>query len=297
MSTRTWTNFFDMTSDAGFRVIGLNVSTNLAALNTGILTVTADTGQINWVTVTKPVVTSTAAGYEIYKFTDSIGTLYFKIEYGTGGTTTSSFGMWITIGTGSNGAGTITGILSTRVQTSGAAIVSTTTSYPSYACCINGSFTIVTGVGSNAAPTGTAQTFMGIARTCDSTGSPTADGYESYMSSSNPAGSTVFAVNISSLNVFSTTTGQHALIPYGIASSNFGTGGNNDYQVWRHEIPLPQTFTANYVGSYIASEAGAATTTTMSLVGATTHTMFFTGAAVLRSAQNLTTTAWAFVYE
>jgi hypothetical protein len=81
---------------------------------------TADTGQINWTTVTHPTVGNTSQGYEIWKFNDSLqGTVpvFFKLEYG-GGNVAGDVSMWITLGSGSNGTGTVTGQLGTRTQAS-----------------------------------------------------------------------------------------------------------------------------------------------------------------------------------
>jgi hypothetical protein len=96
----------DMTSDATFRAWGSAVSAALTAVG---LAIVADTGTINWTTVTKPGAIDTSAGYEIRKLVDLTGNnVYFRIDYGTSANT-SRPGMRITIGSGSNGSGTITG--------------------------------------------------------------------------------------------------------------------------------------------------------------------------------------------
>lgn len=79
---------------------------------------TTDTGQINLVTVLAPVAGSTSQGYKIYKMADALQATYpvfVKIEFGSG-TAAANPGFWITIGTGSDGAGTITGIFVVRFQ-------------------------------------------------------------------------------------------------------------------------------------------------------------------------------------
>ena len=106
----------NMANDAGFRAWGLVWSTNLAALG---WVKTADTGQINWATVTKPGVANTVAGYEIWRMNDSLqGTapIYIKIEYGTGSAVTYS-ALWLTLGFSTDGAGNLNSTnLSTRTQ-------------------------------------------------------------------------------------------------------------------------------------------------------------------------------------
>lgn len=97
-------------SDAAFRAWGGGLSAAFAAVG---MVKTADTGQINWITVTAPVSGSTYMGYEVWRFNDSLqGTypLYFKIEYGCATSATNPSWRW-TIGKGSDGTGTITGVL------------------------------------------------------------------------------------------------------------------------------------------------------------------------------------------
>lgn len=65
---------------------------------------TADTGQVNWSTIS-----SVSAVYEIWKANDSFAStlpIYIKIQYGNG---TGYPQLQVTVGTGSNGTGTITG--------------------------------------------------------------------------------------------------------------------------------------------------------------------------------------------
>ncbi len=79
---------------------------------------TADTGQINLTTVTRPTLTNTAQGYEIWEMDDALQAsvpVFAKIEYGSGGNANNP-SVWLTIGVGSNGTGTITGILLARTQ-------------------------------------------------------------------------------------------------------------------------------------------------------------------------------------
>lgn len=105
----------DMTSDTTFRAWGSAISAALASIG---WVQTADTGQINWTSVTKPVAINTPAGYEIWRMNDSLQStkpVYLKIEYGSGASTGYA-SMWITVGTGSNGAGTLTGQVGTQRQ-------------------------------------------------------------------------------------------------------------------------------------------------------------------------------------
>lgn len=122
----------DNTSDATFRAWGSVVDGFFA---TAGWVQTADTGQINWTTVTKATTINTSQGYSIWRMNDTLqGTypIYLKIEYGTGPAAGPIPGIWITIGSGSDGSGTITGILRTRLQ-SAPYLGYTSTAYTSYA--------------------------------------------------------------------------------------------------------------------------------------------------------------------
>lgn len=116
MATDTRVNNTAIANDADFRASIAGFRAQLAAAG---LVQAADTGQINPATATKPTVNNTAAGYEIWRFDDALQAtlpVFIKVEYGTGpGLTT--LGWWLTVGTGSNGAGTLTGQVSTRRQT------------------------------------------------------------------------------------------------------------------------------------------------------------------------------------
>ena len=138
MTTSTTTTPIDQTSDAAFRTWVAEIITQLAAVG---LTQTADTGQINTSTVTRAA-SSTAAGYTIWRFSDTLQStspIFLKLEFGSwsGGNTYPQ--MWVSISTGTNGAGTLNNLAGATplrfLCTSGNAPLSTTISYPSYFCC------------------------------------------------------------------------------------------------------------------------------------------------------------------
>ncbi len=105
-----------LNSDALFRLWGKAISDQMLA---GSWVKTTDTGQIDWATITRAA-SNTAAGYEIWRSNDAGGGLneiYVKIEYGSG--TSNVFASnWLTVGWGSNGSGTLTGVTTTRTQMS-----------------------------------------------------------------------------------------------------------------------------------------------------------------------------------
>jgi hypothetical protein len=115
-------------SDANFRAWGSLISARLALMG---LVQTADTGQINWTTVLAPVAINTVQGYEIWRFNDALQAtvpIFFKFEYGSGGAINNP-SIWLTVATGSNGAGTLTGVSTIRTQFSLTATATPITAY------------------------------------------------------------------------------------------------------------------------------------------------------------------------
>lgn len=99
-------------SDTLFRAWGSAMSAQLAAAG---WIQTSDTGQINWVTVTNPG-SSVVAGYEIWRMNDALQSsapIFMKIEYATSAVANTP-AIWVTLGSGSNGTGTLSGVLSLR---------------------------------------------------------------------------------------------------------------------------------------------------------------------------------------
>ena len=79
---------------------------------------TADTGQTASGSFVGTASLNTSQGYQIWRMADSLQSTYpvfVKFEWGTGSTANFPT-FWITIGTGSNGSGTITGIIVPRGQ-------------------------------------------------------------------------------------------------------------------------------------------------------------------------------------
>jgi hypothetical protein len=153
-------------SDALFRAWGSYIS---GTFSTAGMVQTADTGQINWGTVTVPVSANTVAGYEIWRFDDALqatAPIFMKIEYGTGATVERP-SIWYTVSQSSDGAGALTGNPGARTQIYCSGY---TTALTSYFCGDNntwvGAFFL----------SNTTLLFFSIERTVDASGNPTADG-------------------------------------------------------------------------------------------------------------------------
>lgn len=102
-------------TDAEFRAWGKMISDQLAAMG---LVKTADTGQIDWATVVKPAAGGAIQGYEVWRFADTpqaTSPFFLKLEYGANGSAVNSPKLFATAGTGTNGAGTLSGAVSTRL--------------------------------------------------------------------------------------------------------------------------------------------------------------------------------------
>jgi len=103
------------TTDAEFRAICDAIDD--ALIDSG-LTHTADTGQINLLTVSRPTASSQIMGYKIYKWTDPLDGLeiFMKLEFGNSATI-GRFGIAVTYGLGSDGAGNLTSATTRDIPT------------------------------------------------------------------------------------------------------------------------------------------------------------------------------------
>lgn len=116
MATRVSTTLHpDCSTDLNFRAWTQFIEDTLVA--TGGWSVTSDTGQTVPSTMAHPTGNNQAVGYRIYTMSDSLQStapVFMKVEYGQSPFAGSIPGTWITIGTGSNGSGTITGVMMAR---------------------------------------------------------------------------------------------------------------------------------------------------------------------------------------
>jgi hypothetical protein len=174
MTTDLWSDSSTHTDNATFRALGLKVSNSFTTVG---FPKSADTGQIDWATVTRPAEYS-AAGYEIRYFNDSLHAtypIYVKLEYGRSNySAASTLVLWVTVGTGTNGAGTITGvkISQTLVVPGGGASGSL---FPWYFCCKPGYIAV------KAAHLAVdRQWFFSVCRTCDDSGEINGEGVMFY---------------------------------------------------------------------------------------------------------------------
>lgn len=176
--TTTASNWTNASSDANFRAWGSYISDQLTAV--GLLK-TADTGQVDWTTVLNPGAINTYNAYEVRAFSDALqatAPVFFKIFYGEG-TGTDNPAIGISFGTGSDGAGNLTGTTSTLMRDAAAAAAGSTVVVGSGA---NNRFVLNTNQNSGM--------LFGFERTKDSLGNDTSEGIVYFVNGSGNFGST-----------------------------------------------------------------------------------------------------------
>lgn len=271
MTTQTWVSAIAHTTDADFRAWGSELSTKLAAAG---LVQHTDTGQINWTTVARPGA-STAGGFEIWRFNDALqGTapIFMKVEYGTG-TNAAYPQMWLTVGTATNGSGTLTGTAVTSRNTicfTGSCSVG---NWASYLCVAEGHVGLAFKVGATANASG-GHGFFVIARTTDTSGAPTADGFVTFFGSldantrvkSQPVRSAATAAAYTLHDVYS-------IVPGAVVGSLVGS----DIQVFPVLSFSPRVFIMPTLAVALLSEIPAGTQFVVAMVGATGRTFLSVG--------------------
>ena len=197
-------------SDAEFRADTLAIHNALIA--TGGLVQTADTGQTDHTANTRA-----AGGYNIYRFDDpdqATHPIFIKVEWFP--TATTRPGAQFTVGTSSNGSGTIGGVIRSATQISGGSAGSTgAAAADHYVSVGDGYLYIVFAVVAGASPSSVSCIFF-FERSTDEEGvtHPT----EGYMSFSTPANSKSYAAHPIGLGILGPSSGS----PFdGGASSGF----------------------------------------------------------------------------
>lgn len=225
MDKRTFSTVLSHASDTAFRAWATELYNELVAAG---LTQTADTGQLSTPVAASRPATNTAAGYWIFAFADSLqGTapIYLKVEVGTGGNAAIP-DVVITVGTGTNGAGTLSGVVLSRAQVVlNTAPSSTVTPYPSYINHAEGFFGLVFKSGANTGGQG----YLFVCRTTDSDGDPTADGYFIAAKSGGGASLARAACGLWSGFSASDSTRNWSIVPFAVTASAIG----GDYQAFK----------------------------------------------------------------
>lgn len=267
MTTSIFSAAPDMTSDATFRAWGSAVSANLAAVG---LVQTADTGQINWATVTKGG--GGVAGYEIWRFNDALqasAPVFMKIGYGTGNLT-SVPAIFLQVGTGSNGSGGLIGTVTTGNPKIGYTNSGGATTPKACAMSYNGRSFAFFGfdqtVGSNP------QMFMAVSRTYDTSGNYDGNGLQVYYFANGLYSVlTTQALNYPNAVALPVASeGNYSFVPGSINLTTTQVGTSP--QVYAHWASIPSTVLIPGMVTVVATDIVPNTTFSVAIAGATVRT-------------------------
>lgn len=142
-------------------------------ITTGSWVVTGDTGQTLPSALPLPSVANTKYGYRIYRMNDALqatAPVFLRVDFGSGASA-STVGTWWTAGTGSNGSGTITGIVLNALNLSAGS--QQTTASNSYGSADVNRFTLAMFVNTTSV---VYNHVIGLERSKDSNGNDTSDG-------------------------------------------------------------------------------------------------------------------------
>lgn len=264
MTTRAWSYPIANSNDATFRGWVTDFSTKLGEVG---LQRTSDTGQINLTTVTRPTAGNTSAGYEIWRFPGTA--IFIKFEYGTS-SSTSSPQMWITVGTNSDGAGNLTGVVSARRTCNGSSFNGNgTTLNTSYMCFSEASgffgFSAYLGAGAVSVP---AVFTSFICRTVSVLGAPDGQGITVYWrgTDTSPSSAAVQALNtVTNTAQPIDTAGFYCVVPHAIVN----TVVSGDQQAFLHWTAMPRVYPVMQIVTVASSEFLPTTTFTATVVGNT----------------------------
>ena len=297
MPTVSWSTPIEHSSDATFRAWGSDLSTRFALAG---LVQTLDTGQINWLTVTRPGAI-TFAGYEIWRFNDTLqatSPVFIKVEYGTANNATVP-ALRITVSSGTNGAGTPTGLVTTaRLAYTATPLIANAniTNFPSYLCATAGFAGLSFKIGAAASSSLTLIGFT-VQRTVDNTGAPTAAAVvltTCGASNDTTTASLVSIINYTSSTVNNGSTGiDLGAMPSAITSSLVGTSP----QVFLHWVSVPQVTPLVGTAACILSEIVIGSQRNLTLVGTTPRNYIAIGNSLRKTAYSAAVVGTLMIWE
>ena len=279
----SWSTPIENTSDATFRAWGSDIAAKLAIAG---LVQTPDTGQVNWATVARPAA-SAYGGYEVWRFNDTLqgsAPVFIKIEYGASNNQTTP-AIRVTVSSGTNGAGTPTGLVSAALTNYASGILVTNaniTNFPSYATHTAGFFALVFKSGAGA---GALTLFaFKVQRTTNNSGVPTPEavllvgcGAGNQATVAAPAS----LINYVTSSVNNTLDGADVGFVPSRASSSILTAGP---QMFLHWVLVPTQKPMVGSGAYILSEVALGSEHDLVLVGTTPRHYLAVGNSFRRTA-------------
>jgi hypothetical protein len=302
MTTATATAAFANSTDADFRAWGKEVSDNLQACG---LVKHTDTGQINWATVTLPA-SNSSGGFEIYKFGDTLHAtrpIYIKIEYGRN--QSSAPQMWVTIGSATNGSGTISTIVIART-----ACCDDSTGTPSAAVAKRSDYCVMASLGyamvmfkrqarSGGATTPACWGFFAFWRSTDDNGDPDATGVNfMWLATTN---TNTLGFNYTSYNFATGASGgvvgggeYQAFVPWSLTST-LVSGVPQKFKFYQ---TMPKATPCPYIFLYLNTEIVDGTEAGVSLVGSANYTFLLAGSDANRQTiARSTSYSYGFAYQ
>jgi len=259
MANQTTTTVIDHTSDAGFRAWVAELITMLGAA--GMLTQTADTGQINTATVARPAA-NLEGGYAIFRFNDAEhanAPIFIRFGFGSAAATTPRL-QW-TVGTATNGSGVVSGTGLAITTIASTLPTSTVVNYVTRVCVVPGFFGLMWKLGGATNALG----FAAICRAVNSSQVPTAQAASIYTGRSGPD---CTMARYGTGTTFSMAAGTYSLLVGGPTSSLVG----GEAQVYKHYLTLPRVVPNMFLLTVIAAELGNNTSFTATPIGATSRT-------------------------
>jgi len=229
----------------------------------GMLTQTADTGQIDTAIVNRPAI-NTDGGYAIFRFNDTQqanAPIFIRFNFGTGGNT-SVPRLRVIVGTASNGSGTVSGLGVGLTDLAGTTLTSTSINYTTRVCVVPGFFGLMWKLGG--ATSGTVMGFFAICRSVNASQVPTAQAAAIYTARANPACTMARYATGTTYNMLA---GTYSLIVGGPASSLVG----GEAQVYKHYLTLPRVVPNMFLLTVLGSEIGNNTSFTATPVGTTSR--------------------------
>lgn len=274
--TIVWGNTNVSMTDAVFRSRCLSVHDALLMGGSGLVQ-TTDTGQMNFATVTVGGASSNTRGYTIYRFNDALqatSPIFIKVEWGVGATTGRMRAL-ISMGTGSNGSGTLTGPVTGQVEICGQCAASADPGGNHYVCSAPGFFAMAV-CAANAIQNGPIG-YLSISRTRD----PTSDALDSVgallIGQDGNAGRTCNSATIRSINnpAASSVSRHTCIVPGTPGNTALLNGDKQLYPVFGAYPDVRQDWAQFVVrGSEIALNP---TTFTATPFGTTARTFMFLG--------------------
>lgn len=288
MTTYVWLGSNLNNTDAAFRDWGQQISQGLLAVG---LVKTADTGQIDWTTAVRPVISPFYAGYEIWRYPDS--SIYMKWEFGSDNSLKPQFR--VSVSNGSNGAGVLTGVVS-AARTGSINSAGTSAERMSFMCLKDGFFGFH-GYRTNISGSNDSWAFFAVARTTDANGFTTSLGatvYWSFTSSNTPAPPIVQALNFSTGYVGpENSDGSFCIVPHRISASYVGL----DSQAFVHWTAMPRVYPIMPICTVISVEIPTGSTFSVALIGTIPRTYMALDTRQWGAANGTTTYKLAMLWE